>query len=141
VLRGPDLLSAHAAVGQRSHESRPVSAYRHEAIAADRWAGTGSVRLSNDVRSFVGCRGRCEMARGTAQLPGASPRLLRRSPPRSLARRGCWGDQFAVADIVCPGVVGSAASLDLVEPCPALRDYVARGEARPAHAAAVAHAV
>jgi glutathione S-transferase len=51
------------------------------------------------------------------------------------------GDQFTVADIVCVGVLGSAASRDLLEPWPIVRDYVERGEARPAHAAAVAHAV
>jgi glutathione S-transferase len=51
------------------------------------------------------------------------------------------GDQFTVADIVCVGVLGSAASRDLLEPWPVLRDYVERGEARPAHAAAVTHAV
>jgi glutathione S-transferase len=49
------------------------------------------------------------------------------------------GDQFTVADIVCVGVLGSAASRGLLEPWPVLRDYVARGEARPAHAAAVTH--
>jgi len=51
------------------------------------------------------------------------------------------GDQFTVADIICVGVLGSAASRDLLEPWPVLRDYVERGEARPAHAAAVTHAV
>jgi glutathione S-transferase len=51
------------------------------------------------------------------------------------------GDQFTVADIVCVGVLGSAASRGLLEPWPVLRDYVERGEARPAHAAAVTHAV
>ncbi len=51
------------------------------------------------------------------------------------------GDQFTVADIVCVGVLGSAASRDLLDPWPVLRDYVARGEARPAHAAALTHAV
>jgi glutathione S-transferase len=51
------------------------------------------------------------------------------------------GDQFTIADIVCVGVLGSAASRDLLEPWPVLRDYVERGEARPAHAAAVQYAV
>jgi glutathione S-transferase len=51
------------------------------------------------------------------------------------------GDQFTVADIVCVGVLGSAASRDLLEPWPVLGDYVERGEARPAHAAALTHAV
>jgi glutathione S-transferase len=51
------------------------------------------------------------------------------------------GDQFTVADIVCVGVLGSAASRGLLEPWPVLRDYVKLGEARPAHAAAVTHTV
>jgi glutathione S-transferase len=49
------------------------------------------------------------------------------------------GDQFTVADIVCVGVLGSANGRGLLKPWPVLRDYVARGEARPAHASAVAH--
>jgi glutathione S-transferase len=51
------------------------------------------------------------------------------------------GDQFTVADIVCVGVFGSAASRDLLEPWSVLRDYVERGGPRPAHAAAVQYAV
>jgi glutathione S-transferase len=47
------------------------------------------------------------------------------------------GAQFTLADIVCVGVLGSADSRGLLEPWPSLRDYVARGESRPAHAAAV----
>ena len=55
---------------------------------------------------------------------------------------GPWilGDRFTVADIVCIGVLGSGNARGLLEPWPALSDYVARGEARPAHAAAVAYA-
>jgi glutathione S-transferase len=48
-------------------------------------------------------------------------------------------DRFSVADIVCVGVLGSAESRGALEPWPALRAYVARGEARPAYRAAVAH--
>jgi glutathione S-transferase len=48
------------------------------------------------------------------------------------------GEQFTLADIVCVGVLGSGDSRGLLEPWPALHEYVARGEARPAHAAAVA---
>jgi glutathione S-transferase len=51
------------------------------------------------------------------------------------------GHQFTVADIVCVGVLGSAAARGLLEPWPVLREYVERGEGRPAHAAAVSHAV
>ncbi len=50
-------------------------------------------------------------------------------------------DQFTVADIVCAGVLGSAASPDLLAPWPVLQDYVQRAEARPAHAAATAYGV
>jgi glutathione S-transferase len=48
------------------------------------------------------------------------------------------GAQFTLADIVCVGVLGSADSRGLLELWPTLHEYVARGEARPAHAAAVA---
>jgi glutathione S-transferase len=53
---------------------------------------------------------------------------------------GPWilGAQFTLADIVCVGVLGSGDSRGLLEPWPTLHDYVARGEARPAHVAAVA---
>jgi glutathione S-transferase len=51
------------------------------------------------------------------------------------------GDRFTFADIVCVGVLGSAASRGLIEPWPVVRDYVERGEGRPAYAAAVTHAV
>ncbi|HTR75138.1 MAG TPA: glutathione S-transferase family protein [Solirubrobacterales bacterium] len=50
------------------------------------------------------------------------------------------GDRFTLADIVCVGVLGSADSRGLLEPWPVLHDYVTRGEARPAHLAAVAFA-
>ncbi|HEY3773733.1 MAG TPA: glutathione S-transferase family protein [Solirubrobacteraceae bacterium] len=55
---------------------------------------------------------------------------------------GPWilGAQFTLADIVCVGVLGSGDSRGLLEPWPPLHEYVARGEARPAHAAAVAFA-
>jgi glutathione S-transferase len=56
------------------------------------------------------------------------------------ARQWLSGEQFTVADIVCVGVLGSAASRDLLEPWPVLRDYVKRGEARPAHRVAVERA-
>jgi glutathione S-transferase len=54
-------------------------------------------------------------------------------------REWLLGDQFTVADIVCVGVLGSADARGLLEPWPRLRDYVAAGESRPAHLAAVAH--
>ena len=51
---------------------------------------------------------------------------------------GPWilGPSFTVADIVCVGVLGSAAARGLLEPWPGLAAYVARGEARPAYLAA-----
>jgi glutathione S-transferase len=54
---------------------------------------------------------------------------------------GPWllGDRFTIADIVCVGVLGSADSRGLLDRWPTLHDYVARGEARPAHQSAVAH--
>jgi glutathione S-transferase len=54
-------------------------------------------------------------------------------------REWLLGDRFTVADIVCVGVLGSADARGLLEPWPRLRDYVAAGESRPAHLAAVAH--
>jgi glutathione S-transferase len=47
------------------------------------------------------------------------------------------GDRFSVADIVCVGVLGSAHARGLLEPWPKLGAYVERGEARPAHQAAL----
>jgi glutathione S-transferase len=49
------------------------------------------------------------------------------------------GDRVTLADIVCVGVLGSADARGLLEPWLALHEYVARGEARPAQRAAVAH--
>lgn len=49
------------------------------------------------------------------------------------------GDRFTVADIACVGVLGSAESRGMLAPWPRLSEYVARGEGRPAHQAAVAH--
>jgi glutathione S-transferase len=49
------------------------------------------------------------------------------------------GAQFTLADIVCVGVLGSAESRGLLGRWPTLSEYVARGEARPAHLAAVAY--
>lgn len=56
---------------------------------------------------------------------------------------GPWilGERFTLADVVCVGVLGSGESRGLLAPWPALSAYVARGEARPAHAAAVAFGV
>jgi glutathione S-transferase len=55
------------------------------------------------------------------------------------AHRWIVDERFTIADIVCVGVLGSANGRGLLEPWPALRDYVVRGEARPAHLAAVNH--
>jgi glutathione S-transferase len=49
------------------------------------------------------------------------------------------GDRFTIADIVCIGVLGSAESRNLLESWPVIREYVARGESRPAQLAALAH--
>jgi glutathione S-transferase len=48
------------------------------------------------------------------------------------------GDRFSVADIVCVKVLNIAFSRELVDGPPALRDYVDRGQARPAHVRAEA---
>jgi glutathione S-transferase len=54
---------------------------------------------------------------------------------------GQWllGDRFTLADIVNVGVLGSAESRGLLTEWPTLRDYVARGEARPAQQSATTH--
>jgi glutathione S-transferase len=49
------------------------------------------------------------------------------------------GDRLTVADIVSVGVLGSGASRGLLDRWPVIREYVARGEARPAHQAALTH--
>jgi glutathione S-transferase len=49
------------------------------------------------------------------------------------------GERFTIADIVCVGALGSGESRGMLERWPELSAYVARGEARPAHQAAVAH--
>jgi glutathione S-transferase len=96
---------------------------------------------------------------GMAELEASLYRFMRlpeeeaaESPDRSRFERaaeafaaalgdGPWilGDRFTAADIVAVGVLGSAAGRGLLEPWPALQEYVERGEARPAHVAAVGH--
>jgi glutathione S-transferase len=48
------------------------------------------------------------------------------------------GDNFSVADVICVSVLGSAHSRDLLEEWPRLREYLERGQARPAYRAAAA---
>jgi glutathione S-transferase len=52
-------------------------------------------------------------------------------------RQWLLGDELCVADIVCVGVLGSAHTRGLLQDWPALQAYVERGEARPAHQAAL----
>jgi glutathione S-transferase len=80
---------------------------------------------------------------GVSDSPGAG-RFAEAAEAIAAALEGkTWllGDQFTVADIVCVGVLGSAAVRSLLEPWPILSEYVERGEARPAHVAAVAYGV
>jgi glutathione S-transferase len=80
---------------------------------------------------------------GESESPGAG-RFAEAAEAIAAALEGkAWllGDQFTVADIVCIGVLGSAAARGLLEPWPILGEYVERGEARPAHVAAVAYGV
>jgi glutathione S-transferase len=93
---------------------------------------------------------------GMAELEASLYRFMRaaddESPERQQFERaaeafaaalgdGPWilGERFTLADIVCVGVLGSAAGRGLLEPWPALQAYVERGEARPAQVAAVGH--
>ena len=102
------------------------------------WVMFGMTELEAPLYRWLG-----EMRDGATDSPG-SGRFAEAAEAIAVALHGkTWllGDQFTVADIVCVGVLGSAASRDLLEPWPVLRDYVERGEARPAHAAAVTPAV
>jgi glutathione S-transferase len=102
------------------------------------WVIFGMTELEAPLYRWLG-----EMRDGATGSP-ASTRFTEAADAIAAALAGkTWllGDQFTVADIVCVGVLGGAASRDLLEPWPVLRDYVAQGEARPAHTAAVQHAV
>ena len=48
------------------------------------------------------------------------------------------GDSFTVGDLMMVSVLGGLRNTDLLAPFPNLADYVARGEARPAHRKAMA---
>jgi glutathione S-transferase len=101
------------------------------------WVLFGMTELESSLYRWIG-----DMRSGATESPG-SGRFAEAAEAIAGALGGnTWllGDQFTVADIICVGVLGSAASRDLLEPWPVLRDYVERGEARPAHAAAVTHA-
>jgi glutathione S-transferase len=101
------------------------------------WVMFGMTELESSLYRWIG-----DMRGGATDSP-ASGRFAEAAEAIAAALDGKkWllGDQFTVADIICVGVLGSASSRDLLEPWPVLRDYVERGEARPAHAAAVMHA-
>jgi glutathione S-transferase len=105
---------------------------------AYQWVMFGMTELEVPLYRWIG-----DMRDGATDSP-ASGRFAEAAEAIAAALDGkTWllGDQFTVADIVCVGVLGSAASRDLLAPWPVLRDYVERGEARPAHAAALTHAV
>lgn len=100
------------------------------------WVMFGMTEIEAPLYRWIG-----DMRDGATDSP-ASGRFAEAADAIAAALTGkAWlsGDQFTVADIVCVGVLGSAASRGLLEPWPVLRDYVERGELRPAHAAAVAH--
>ena len=102
------------------------------------WVMFGMTELEAPLYRWIG-----EMRDGAIDSP-ASRRFAEAAEAIAAALTGKqWllDDQFTVADIVCVGVLGSAASRDLLDPWPVLRDYVERGQGRPAHAAAVAHLV
>src|SRR6202011_3467841 len=102
------------------------------------WVMFGMTELEAPLYRWIG-----DIRDGATASP-ASGRFTEAAEAIAAALDGkTWllGDQFTVADIVCVGVLGSAASRNLLEPWPVLRDYVERGEARPAYAAAVTHAV
>lgn len=101
------------------------------------WVLFGMTELEAPLYRWLG-----DICNGTADSP-ASGRFGEAAEAIAGALDGQqWllGDVFTVADIICVGVLGSAASRDLLEPWPVLRDYVERGEARPAHTAALTFA-
>jgi glutathione S-transferase len=100
------------------------------------WLMFGMTELESSLYRWIG-----DMRDGATDSP-ASGRFTEAAEAIAAALEGkTWllGDQFTVADIVCVGVLGTAASRDLLEQWPVLRAYVERGEGRPAHAAAVTH--
>jgi glutathione S-transferase len=100
------------------------------------WVMFGMTELESSLYRWIG-----DTRAGATDSP-ASGRFAEAAEAIAAALDGnTWllGDQFTVADIICVGVLGSAASRDLLEPWPVLQEYVERGEARPAHAAAVTH--
>jgi glutathione S-transferase len=102
------------------------------------WVMFGMTELEAPLYRWIG-----DMRGGASDSPAAT-RFAEAAEAIAAALDGqMWllGDQFTAADIVCVGVLGSAASRGLLEPWPVLADYVKRGEARPAHVAAVTHAV
>lgn len=102
------------------------------------WVMFGMAELESSLYRWIG-----DLGDGATESP-ASGRFVEAAEAIAAALDGnTWllGDRFTVADIICVGVLGSAASRDLLAPWPVLQDYVERGEARPAHAAAVAHPV
>jgi glutathione S-transferase len=104
---------------------------------AYQWVMFGMTELESSLYRWIG-----DMRGGATDSP-ASGRFAEAAEAIASALDGnTWllGPQFTVADIICVGVLGSAASRDLLEPWPVLQKYVERGEARPAHAAAVTHA-
>src|ERR1700686_986852 len=98
------------------------------------WVMFGMTELEAPLYRWIG-----DMRDGATASP-ASGRFAEAADAIAATLKGrSWlsGDQFTMADIVRIGVLGSAASRELLDPWPVLRDYVERGEGRPAHAAAL----
>jgi glutathione S-transferase len=107
-----------------------------ERALAYQWTTFGMTELEGPLYRWLGER------RDGVEESAASERFGAAAAAISTALEGReWllGDRLTVADIVCVGVLGSADARGLLEPWPRLREYVAAGEDRPAHLAAVAH--
>jgi glutathione S-transferase len=107
-----------------------------ERALAYQWAIFGMTELEGPLYRWLGERREgIEESAGSARFSDAAAVIAAALE----GREWLLGDRFTVADIVCVGVLGSADARGLLEPWPRLREYVAAGESRPAHLAAVAH--
>src|SRR6202790_5604627 len=94
------------------------------------WVMFAMTELEAPLYRWIG-----DMRAGATDSP-ASGRFAEAAEAIAAALDGkTWllGDQFTVADIVCAGVVGSAASRDLLEPCDQFFGTTSSGARRDQH--------
>jgi glutathione S-transferase len=100
------------------------------------WVLFGMTELEAPLYRWIG-----DTRDGRSDSPGAERFTAAAEVIATAVTGNEWlsGEQFTVADIVCAGVLGGAASRGLLQPWPVLQDYVERAERRPAHVAATAY--